>query len=179
MAIQGANPRIFILKGVFMKTIYASAKIKYLSLIFLSFIFLSCAESKRATADEMNHTFILSFPGISKTILYEKTIKWIGLNFHSAKSVIDVQDKEAGNIIAKGYMDGIDYGGLLKSNCYFTLQIDIKDNKERLVFIPTEISILKDIQTFRDYSNMHNGAQQGFIRLKDNLNEFIKAEDSF
>ncbi|MCX6143156.1 MAG: hypothetical protein NTZ35_08045 [Ignavibacteriales bacterium] len=49
----------------------------------------SCAGSREATKDEMNHEFILSLPGVHKQQAFDKTLKWIANTFRSAKAVIE------------------------------------------------------------------------------------------
>ncbi len=147
--------------------------------IILSLFFLGCATQQQATSEEMNHTFILNYPGVSKNVLFEKTIKWIGINFRSAKATIDVKDKEAGSIIAKGFLDNVDYGGLINGNCFFTLMADIKEGKERLIFVPNSIRMMDVEQSFSDASNMHRGVQKEFIKMETSLDNFIKEKDEF
>ncbi len=151
---------------------------KIFPIIFLIF-FIDCASSKIATQEEMNHEFVVEFASLTKDKIYEKCLKWIASNFVSAKQVIDLQDKEAGTIVAKGYKDGVDYGGIIKSNMGFQLTIDCKDNKARFRFLPLYIKTLDYESSFENKSNLHIGAHKEFIKMKDSLKSFIENSDDF
>jgi hypothetical protein len=45
---------------------------------------------------------VVEIPGISKADLYTRAYAWIANAYHSANAVIQMQDKEAGQLVAKG-----------------------------------------------------------------------------
>lgn len=74
----------------------------------------------------------------SKDQLYLKAREWAARSFVKANEVIQMDDKEAGKIICKGYfeIEGAKNGfGMTLGMDYvsFTLSIDIRDNKYRLL----------------------------------------------
>ena len=69
----------------------------------------------------------------TKADLFVKANEWVAKTFVSAKDVIQMSDKEAGKILAKGVMEATGRVGITKCIFYikFTLAIDVKDNKSR------------------------------------------------
>ena len=70
-----------------------------------------------------------------KADLYNKSKVWFVNTFKSAKAVLQMDDKEAGNIMGKG-LTGLDIGnvmtGSLRSYINYTININLKDNKYRI-----------------------------------------------
>lgn len=68
--------------------------------------------------------------------VFDLSLEWLAKTFTSSKSVIEYQDKLAGKIIGNGQ---INYplksmGMSVPIPCYFTMSIEIKENRYRLVF---------------------------------------------
>lgn len=76
-----------------------------------------------------------SVPGIAKADLYARSKVWVTHIFKNSKDVIQLDDKDAGQIIGKG---NFDYQYVVIGppgatwTCDFTLQIDCRDNKARI-----------------------------------------------
>ena len=70
----------------------------------------------------------------TKSELFVKANEWVAKTFNSAKDVIQMSDKDAGKIIAKGMMESGGRVGFVKGTFYikYTLSIDLKDNKCRI-----------------------------------------------
>lgn len=91
---------------------------------------------ERPPIEKHSYTFII-IDSIheGKDQLYIKAKSWLAKVFVSAKSVIQMDDKEAGKIIGKGmisYDDGAEYYTTHFAISY-TLTINVKDNKYRLI----------------------------------------------
>jgi hypothetical protein len=72
----------------------------------------------------------------SKQELYLRARQFVALNFKDSKSVIQMDDKDAGTIICKGVMKIYSKGFLGSTVCSyisFTMTINTKDNKYRCV----------------------------------------------
>jgi hypothetical protein len=72
----------------------------------------------------------------TKAELYLRARQFVALNFNDAKSVIQMDDKDAGKIICKGVMDVYIKGPMGKSSgnyIDFTINVDIKENKYRVI----------------------------------------------
>lgn len=95
-------------------------------LIAALILFASCAPSKKIT--KMDYPVPFRFELIdtvagSKNDLYVKAYEWMAKTFVSAKSVIQMQDKEAGKIIGRAVFSSA------KGTTNYILAIDVKDGK--------------------------------------------------
>jgi hypothetical protein len=68
---------------------------------------------------------------LTQNELYLRAKEWMARNFKSAKDVIQMEDKEAGIIIGKGYFS-LREGKSCK--IYFTLKIQVKNNRYKYWF---------------------------------------------
>jgi len=93
--------------------------------------------------------YVIEVQGFEKNYIYDTIRMWIAENFKSAKAVIEYTNKENGTIIGNGSMEylcqgmecfAIAYNGLT-SSAFFTMRVDIKDNKIRLIFMNLRYSI--------------------------------------
>jgi hypothetical protein len=80
-----------------------------IGLLFI-FNFLSCSSSSLLDkpVDNMQdilHEYVLEFPDTIQTqkFLYEKSMLWVSKSFKHTNSVLDYTDKDAGQIILRGY----------------------------------------------------------------------------
>jgi hypothetical protein len=79
---------------------------------------------------------VVEVPGVSKADLYTRAYTWVANAYHSANSVIQMQDKEAGQLVAKGLTRitvrslgmNVD-GGVIRH----TLTIYVKDGRYKYV----------------------------------------------
>jgi len=72
--------------------------------------------------------------GVSKDELFNRAKRWVALTYKSANDVIQLSDKDAGSLVAKGtILVPFPYNGFVKTDSYLnhTLTIDIKDGKYR------------------------------------------------
>lgn len=83
---------------------------------------------------------VIEVPGLSGADIYNRAKKWVAQNYRSSKDVIQLDNKETGEIIVKGYAT-LDYShplyaGIWRS--YHILFIQIKEGKYRYeMTIPT------------------------------------------
>lgn len=75
-----------------------------------------------------------SFPGTSKEELYNRSKIWFVKTFKSAKDVLQLEDKDNGQLIGKGNFQYINSVFTAQATwiCAFTAQIDCKENKARI-----------------------------------------------
>ena len=76
---------------------------------------------------------VLEFENRTKDDLFDKTIEWVTLNYNSANDVVQLNDKEAGKIIAKGDMVA-PFGFGQTTVIRYTLIFDFKDERMRYTF---------------------------------------------
>jgi len=75
---------------------------------------------------------VVEVSSVNKADLYVRALSWVAMAYKSANSVIQMQDKEAGQIIVKGVINASgmgDYTGVVRH----TLSIYIKDGKYKYV----------------------------------------------
>lgn len=98
-----------------------------------------CATLPTPTDKKMDDlTEIIDVPNKTKDQIFEGSKIWIAQSFKSANNVIQYADKDTGSIIGKGNIqypcDGfIDCGAFGKDIVNFTIKIDIKNDKARVV----------------------------------------------
>jgi hypothetical protein len=54
------------------------------------------------TTKLISYEGVVEVPGVSKTDLYRRAYEWVAKTYRSANDVIQMQDKEAGQLVAKG-----------------------------------------------------------------------------
>lgn len=88
------------------------------------------AQQDDDTANPFYYSEVVQVEGVSKSELYQRALEWISRSFKGPKDVIQIQDKDAGNILCKGVMDiplpAEDY-------VYFTFQIIVKDGRYKYI----------------------------------------------
>jgi hypothetical protein len=90
---------------------------------------------------EIVYSGVVNVDSTNSKELYVRAHEWFANTFKSAKDVIQLDDKEAGKIVGKGFYDaGIpkSYGGIIHSpligSVNFTVEIQTKDGKYKYVF---------------------------------------------
>lgn len=86
--------------------------------------------------EKLSYQTIIHADSIKKEIIYSGIKEWIGMNYQSAKAVIEVDDKESGLLVINpvstytksgfGYQC---YAGYLK----YSIKIEMKENKFRVI----------------------------------------------
>ena len=149
-------------------------------LLFSLLVFLTgCISMRDATVEQMKHEYVNEFPNMSKTDIYNKCIRWIGINLKSSKNVIDVNDKESGTIIAKAYTN-IDFRMNYSAFVSFSLMIDIKENKARFRFVPTGFTDkYNNDSPFPEWADWHLTVKERFDSAVESLSKFIATKDEF
>ena len=86
----------------------------------------------------LTYTQVIETPGKTKEQLYILLNYWYSASFGSGKAVIQLNDKDAGVIIGKGYIESIasHTGGMNNYTVHLepVIKTDIKDNKIRITY---------------------------------------------
>lgn len=99
-----------------------------------------CVTPTTVPPAEQKYTEIFEFKGIKKNDLFVRANTWFVSKFVSADSVIQFADKDSGKIAGKYYSELA--GGVLFFGVRQTIEVDVKDEKVRIVFhSPTSISL--------------------------------------
>ena len=78
----------------------------------------------------LNYEEVVEVPGLSKDELYDKLRRFVVINYNSANNVIQLDDKDSGNIIVKGLLPyNINWMGVSSYNSRHTLDIKVKDGR--------------------------------------------------
>jgi hypothetical protein len=92
--------------------------------------------------DFTHFEYIIDFPGKTKDELFGMVKKWVALNYVSANDVIQLNDKESGEMVVKGlgkvyarYIFGTPYADMIR----YILSMSFKDNKVRVVLTYTDL----------------------------------------
>lgn len=150
--------------------------VRITALIFLLIVIFGCANSgpRNALNNNEGQWEYVETHSTTKDSAFAQTIEWISINFKSAKTVIQFQDKESGKLVLKGLepftnMYRTDY-------CNYTLTISIKDQKMRFRYELGEI-VKESGGGFPATSEM-SIIEKSFISTKDSIIESIKKNKS-
>ncbi len=113
----------------------------------------------------------------TKSEAYIKAKTWFANTFNSANSVIQMDDKDAGSLIGKGYTAkeaGNVFTGPISQNVWYTINITIKDGKYRVqiydVYIKNSDGYTMTSESLNKYPKMN----KKFIkRIDDSCKELI------
>lgn len=153
-----------------------------MSLFCAALLLSSCfAPVKMATKEQMLHQRITQVQNKSRAEIFDKTLKWVSLNFKSGKEVIDYQNRETGSIIAKGIIPNVDYGAMVRGNLHFTLSIDIKeDGKMRFDYGSIQMLVNWDgVHEIGDTEGVHEAARREFALLNEAILASVSKSDDF
>ncbi len=93
---------------------------------------------------------IFEAPNKTKNEIFQSIITWISANYKSSNSVIDLNDKENGEIVVKGINEVNTIkvlGNIQRNDIYHSIKISVKDSKYRIIL---------------DYGNIINEATSGY-----------------
>jgi len=100
---------------------------------------LEAIEGQYSVDDNGNVSYIkiIDSIGLSKDEIYSRVLAYFTYNYTNGESVVQIQDKENGQIIGKGiYMNvylGQYWTGLYEYDTWHILRVDIKDNRVRAI----------------------------------------------
>ncbi len=159
--------------------------------IFLLMTSLNCV-AQEYTLEEKTIISVFDIEGKTKAEIFASINKWIALNYNSAQNVIQLNDKESGNIIVKGINEAI-YKNVMKElypkNKYMqefstvkfnhTVEINVKENKFRIIYTLTDIITPEPVAGYNLESQYNmvfdmidfTGIKQDKI---DNYNDYIE-----
>lgn len=115
---------------------------KIITILSLLFCFAACAPKKLIVKEDYPSPFEFELIDTlygDKNYIYVKAHEWISKTYGSAKTVIDMQDKEAGKLIGKAITTvKVDYPSIYgrinhTDEVSYIMTIDVKDGKYRCV----------------------------------------------
>lgn len=84
----------------------------------------------------VTYTKVIDIAGMKKEDLYNRALSYFVYNYVSGKDVIQVQDKDAGLIVAKGIYNDVHVGISLITtyvDCSHIVRVDCRDEKARII----------------------------------------------
>ena len=118
-------------------------EVKLLFVFILVIIFcINCTQEayltkleKPLSPDELSLKIVKEI-NLDKNRIFDLSLEWMAKTFVSSKAVIEYQDKNSGKIIGKGQISYTlkSMGLSVPIPCNFTLSIESKDNKYRMIF---------------------------------------------
>lgn len=132
-------------------------------------------------------TEVIEVPAKSKEQIFEDSKIWIAQSFKSANNVIQYVDRDTGSIVGKGSIqypcDGfIDCGAFGNDRVNFTIKIDTKNNKARVVISDVTRTNLTYVQGGYNANmgkeapiNIVEHQQKISIKLKGVIDQYKKA----
>lgn len=126
--------------------------------ILMTLIFSLASFGQEYEIEQRTVTGIFEVKELSKSDLFSEINKWVSVNYTASKNVIQMNDKESGILIIKGTNE-VQYENAWKSlykkskiiSKYSTLkishliEINVKDNKFRIVYKLTDIEDLNNV----------------------------------
>ncbi len=115
--------------------------------------------SEQYKLEEKTVTGVFDIEDKSKSEIFSLINRWVSINYNSAMNVIQMNDKESGTIIVKG-VNVLSYKSdylkevipFIRNNFYLSfnhlIEVNIRDNKYRVIYKITEISDEYPISTF-------------------------------
>ncbi|MBQ1972916.1 MAG: DUF4468 domain-containing protein [Paraprevotella sp.] len=117
----------------------------------------------------LTYVQIIEAPGKTKGQLYIMLNYWYSATFNSGKAVIQLNDKDAGVIIGKGFVEKIakHTGGVNKYTVHLEpiIKTDIKDNKIRVTYTIPFYTVVKMAGAGYMYSGSSNARP---VRIDEN-----------
>ena len=106
--------------------------------LLLFFLLLIAANSFAQTDTTLKYTEIIQVEGLSKQVLYQRARSWTNDVFKSSKDVIQIEDKENGEIAGKAvFAATISWNALGKrtaeTTVNFKFQVIVKDGKYKYI----------------------------------------------
>lgn len=148
-----------------------------LYLLLTVIILSSCASTSKTDPILLNKpfTYVYEFK-LSKNQIYDKSLVWFAEQFVSSNDVIQLKDKPNGKIIGRGA--GEFTYTMFPRKYLYSVKIDIKDNKARLVF--DNYQPIKNGETVGislEWKEAYTAVKANFDTLADNYKKTILQEN--
>lgn len=152
----------------------------------ISLIFLFTSSFAFAAAEPLKEVSeVVELPNLSQKQIFDSSKIWFAKNFKSANNVIQYEDVATGTIIGKGNMP-YPCSNTWKCMAFadqiilFTLKIDTKDNKARLIFNdlrskstkPKPTSFVKpgaELEIYTDKETVEDGIKKVISEYADEI----------
>jgi len=130
---------------------------------------------------KITYTDVVKVDSVSKDELYNRAKRWFVDNYNSSKDVIQLDDKENGEIIAKGFFEEFwqvtAYSGM-NVNVWQKIQIQIKDGRYKYEITDFRIKYFVSASQYTAATNIDNSLEEWNIkRVKNCQRILVKIDD--
>ena len=107
----------------------------------------------------IDYTETVAVADVSQAVLFTRAKLWLAGSFRSVKDVVQVEDKDAGVIVGRGYSPiGIAYFGQVSAQrLYYTLKLGFKDGKYKYelsdFYFENEMAFSQSFRTVKTLAN--------------------------
>lgn len=91
-----------------------------------------------ATTGRITFQAVVAAEGVSADDLYSRAKLWAATTYRSAKTVVDLEDRDAGRLMVKGRMT-IPYAGLSSMDIRYQVLVEVKDGRFRYTLTDLEL----------------------------------------
>ena len=132
---------------------------------------VGCQPIERLPAEKRQQVVVHEVMGKDKATIFNSARSWFATTFRDSKAVLEVQDKEAGQLMGKGVvMDVIK--GTLGGGIRVMISIDIKDGKYRTTMEPLGFKSVSGSERSLEQYELSD-ALAGCKRLDDDLAAYL------
>ena len=104
-------------------------------LLLTALLLVGCETIADLPPEERKVQMVHEVPMADKATLYVRALEWVSSSFRSSKAVIDMQDKDAGIIVAKGIIpNGAHDAFGVRYDVRITIKLEIKDGRYRATY---------------------------------------------
>ncbi len=173
----------------------AEEKMKY-SVLLIVLLIVGCAAHTPMPAEDLTIETEINVPGLSSQQIFDESKQWITRHLYSKDNIIEVADRNAGIIVANGYIDYPATGKLesierIQYLIYFVMREKIYNSRLTLTFSNLELYIPKNYRHSRFWpmleytggfsvplrqSSDYQAARKGLLEIADGLGEYLKKE---
>jgi hypothetical protein len=173
----------------------AEEKMKY-SLILIALLIAGCAAYRPMPAEELTIGTEINVPGLSSQQIFDKSKQWIVRHLYSKENIIEVADRNAGIIVANGYIDYPATGKLesierIQYLIYFVMREKIHNSRLTLTFSGLELYIPRNYRRSRfwpmqEYTGGYSvplrqrsdyqAARKGLLEIAERLGEYLRKD---
>ena len=103
--------------------------------LLASFLLVGCQTVADLPPEERQVQAVHEVLMADKATLYIRALEWVSSSFRSSKAVIDLQDKDAGIIVAKGIIPNGSRDALgVHFDLRLTIKLEVKDGRYRATY---------------------------------------------
>jgi hypothetical protein len=153
-----------------------------------------CSNAQAYKLEEKSVIGIFEADGKTKAEIFSAINKWISINYNSGKSVTQLSDDEAGNIVVKGvnkvyyknilklffYENNESFPSIIPLNLNHLIEINVKDNKYRITYRITDYVSTASTPNYYmekeafDCINLNGSSEASLVAFNEEMDSVLK-----